>query len=236
LDAQLTEQSPPVWSPVKLIVGLFFTALGLLLTADNLDLFNANHYLRYWPAVLVLIGVVKLFDPALRIPAILLTVVGGWMLAYNLELIRFTLFDLWPLLLIALGAATVIRAVGGIPNVRQAQLGREDSVAIFGSRKIHNTSHDFRGGRIAAMLGGYELDLTDAQIAQSPAYIDTFAFWGGIEIFVPDDWEIVGEVTPIMGGFEIKTRSVSDPKRRLVVRGVAIMAGIEVKSAPGRKS
>jgi len=78
-------------------------------------------------------------------------------------------------------------------------------------------------------MGGVELDLTDATMTQSPAVIEAFAMWGGIEISVPETWEVTGEVVPFMGGFEIKVAPVGAPQRRLIVRGTAIMGGIEVK-------
>ena len=34
-----------------------------------------------------------------------------------------------------------------------------------------------------------------------------FAFWGGIEIKVPEDWTVVTRVMPLMGGVEDKTRA-----------------------------
>jgi predicted membrane protein len=100
--------------------------------------------------------------------------------------------------------------------------------AFFGQKVVAETTSDYRGGSVAAFLGGYELDLTKADITNGPAIIDVFTIWGGIEIYVPDTWEVIGEVTPIMGGFEMKT-SGSDPRKRLIVRGLALMAGIEVK-------
>ena len=77
-------------------------------------------------------------------------------------------------------------------------------------------------------MGGCELDLTEADIVHSPAIIDAFVMWGGIEIYVPDKWEVVGEVVPFMGGFEMKTGAGS-PERRLIVRGGVVMGGIEIK-------
>ncbi len=41
----------------------------------------------------------------------------------------------------------------------------------------------------------------------------------------------MGKVLPIMGAFEDKTRPPSDGgKKRLVVRGVVLMGGVEVKN------
>lgn len=67
----------------KLIIGLFVTLVGLLLTADNLDLFEGDRLLRYWPAVLVVIGLLKLPDPGQRVLGTILTIAGASLLAFN---------------------------------------------------------------------------------------------------------------------------------------------------------
>ncbi len=220
----MEERIPVSQYGVKLIVGLFFTAVGLLLTLDNLRMLPAERYLRYWPVVLIVIGVVKL--P--RIFGAILAAAGALMLAYNLHWIRFTVFDLWPVLLIGFGVATVMRALGYGHRVVENDSSR-DIWVVFGSRNVTNTSRDFSGANIFAFMGGCQLDLTDANIARSPAVIDATAIWGGIEIFVPERWEVVGEVVPFMGGFEIKAAPVGKPERQLIVRGAAVMGGIEVK-------
>jgi hypothetical protein len=55
---------------------------------------------------------------------------------------------------------------------------------------------------------------------------------GGIEIVVPEDWQVVSRGVAFMGGFEDKTRGVPDAKQRLVVKGLAIMGGVETKNKP----
>ena len=60
--------------------------------------------------------------------------------------------------------------------------------------------------------------------------IDVFVMWGGIEIRVPDDWEVVNRGSAFLGGFENKTHPLPNATRRLVVTGTAIMGGVEVKS------
>jgi uncharacterized membrane protein (UPF0136 family) len=220
---------------VKLIAGVFFSALGIVLTAGNLDLIDSDDYVRYWPAVLVVLGLAKLVDGSRVVPVILM-VVGAGLLALNLGWVRISVFDLWPLLLIAFGLAMVGRAVGWVPDVPVHKAVRGEGISIFDDRKVTNNSQDYRGGRITTALGGYQLDLTGARMAQSPAIIEIFAMMGGIEILVPDDWEVVGEAMPIMAGFDIKTTGATDSKQQLIVRGLALWSGIEVKSMPRRPS
>jgi hypothetical protein len=58
-----------------------------------------------------------------------------------------------------------------------------------------------------------------------------FAFWGGIEIRVPEDWSVVTRVTPLLGGVEDQTRaSRAAVSTRVEIRGTAIMGGVEIKN------
>ncbi|HEX9502323.1 MAG TPA: DUF5668 domain-containing protein, partial [Thermoanaerobaculia bacterium] len=96
----------------KLILGVFFAILGVLWTADNLTVLRADTFLRFWPAVVVLIGLTKIADARRRIFGVILTVVGTSLLAYTAGWLRFTIFDFWPLLLIIVGGGIVVRALG----------------------------------------------------------------------------------------------------------------------------
>ncbi|MDB5745779.1 MAG: hypothetical protein JWP72_627, partial [Massilia sp.] len=76
---------------------------------------------------------------------------------------------------------------------------------------------------------GCTLDMRGASI-RGEATINVFAFWGGVTIKCPPDWTIVLQGTPIMGGFDEKTATPPDNSKRLVIRGYAIMGGVEVRN------
>jgi predicted membrane protein len=231
MDTQLLDDAPQSQTSLKLIAGLFLVVLGILLAADNLNLFDADRYLRLWPLVLVAAGMIKVVEPGAAIIGVILLLAGSSLLAVNLGLLRFSIFDFWPLILIVAGVVMVIGAMGITP--RSAVPG---SVAIFSAQKIHETSSDYRGGNLTAMLGGYELDLRDANITTSPAVLQIFAMWGGIEMTVPEDWDVVSEALPIMGGIEVKTTPTSaDPRKQLILRGLVLMGGVEVRTESRRK-
>jgi predicted membrane protein len=214
----------------KLIAGLFFMVLGVLMAADNLDLIDAATVLRYWPVVILLIGLETLMDRGRRLAGAIMTLIGASLLAYNAGWIHFSIFDLWPLLLIVAGIAMVTRSLGVRAAAAPATTSERGTIiSILNTSKVANTSRDFTGARIVVFMGGCVLDLTNASIETSPAVVEVFAMWGGIEIYVPHDWEVVGEVIPVMAGFEVKTSPVAAPQKKLIVRGAALMAGIEVK-------
>jgi hypothetical protein len=51
-----------------------------------------------------------------------------------------------------------------------------------------------------------------------------------VEILAPREWSVVLQGTPVLGGFEDKTAPPRESGPRLIVRGVAIMGGVEIKN------
>jgi predicted membrane protein len=220
-----TQQQPRL--SVKFVVGVFFTLLGILLTLDNLDLADADRFLPYWPLFLIAIGLMKLQDRDNRIPATFAIAAGALLLLFTTDWVRFSIFDLWPVALILAGLAILARAFGFRPAIT---VGSDSTIlAILGVRKEKVTSRNYRGGRIIAFMGGCELDLREADMENEPAELEIVAIWGGVEIKVPEGWEVIGNMLPIMGGADIRTKAAPGG-RKLVVNGVVIMAGVDIKS------
>jgi hypothetical protein len=218
-----------------LVLGFFALAAGTLLILDNLGLIAAWDYLRYWPVVLILVGLAKLAQPhGNRLAGAIFALAGLWLLADELEIAEFDWDYVFPVMLLLVGLHLVGRAVSrGAGRPRRADTSPDlDAFAIMGGVNRSSAAQQFRGGSATAVMGGCELDLRQAAIAEGKeAVIDTFALWGGVEILVPESWTVELKGIPIMGAFEDNTRHpVGGPVQRLVVKGVAIMGGVEVKN------
>ena len=85
-------------------------------------------------------------------------------------------------------------------------------------------------------MGGCDMDLRRAEIEGPEVVITAFAFWGGIKVTVPEgfDVELIG--FSFMGGRSLKMRDVPiiPGSPRIVVRGFAVMGGIDVRSRSSR--
>jgi hypothetical protein len=218
----------------RLVFGLLLMAAGLLFTLDNFGVVRADDWLRFWPLALVAIGVGRL-NSATRggqLGGFVWIAAGGLFLADSLDLVPAG--ALWPLGLVALGAYLITRAVPSLSGKTAVAAGGESQLSAFVcmsgvSRRSRTDS--FRGGDFTAVMGGVEVDLRHATIAESPAVIDTFAFWGGIEIRVPEEWNVESHGLAVMGGFEDNSdHRDSDANQTLVVKGLAIMGGVEIKN------
>jgi predicted membrane protein len=221
----------------QVVFGLMVVILGVLFTLDNLDLIHAGDYLRYWPAGLVAVGLLKIYH-ALRdghgwFGGLAFTGVGLWMLLNGVLYFRVNLRELLPLILVAFGGYMIWRGFGGERRARPSNGHSSFSaLAIMGGVARRSSAQDFKGADLTAVMGGCEIDLRQASITSgTEAVIDIFAFWGGIDIKVPEDWTVVTRAMPLMGGVEDKTRAPQGaPVKRLVIRGIVVMGGVVIKN------
>jgi predicted membrane protein len=232
----------------QVLMGVLVIALGLLFLLDNLDIIDVRNALAFWPLIFIFAGVAKLLDtttPNGYLVGLAGIGIGVTMILHRLGIIYFSWRAAWPLILIAVGGMVVYRAMTGQRTARfgiAVMDGKEtaqettdaasqivDVTAILGGFERRVQTQDFRGGEVTAVMGGCALDMRSASIV-GEAVIHVFAFWGGVTLKVPPDWTVVLQGTPIMGGFEEKTSVPPDGSKRLVVRGYAIMGGVEVRN------
>jgi len=226
-----------VFAP-RFMVGLGIITLGVVFLLGNLDIINVHEYLRFWPAILIFIGIAYLLQcrrGAGLMWGIFLIFVGTGMLLDNLGIFYFNLWHYWPLLLVFAGIMMIIKASThkNYHHFNSSESSDSNSVikamAVMGGFRLTNNSKDFRGGDLTAIMGGLEVDLRDASIADT-AIIDIFTLMGGVEMHVPEDWLVIIDGFPFMGGFENKTRTPKEGAKRLIIKGTAIMGGLEVKN------
>lgn len=95
------------------------------------------------------------------------------------------------------------------------------------------------GNRITAVavMGGIEIDLTEATFTSPELVIHCTAVMGGISIKVPENVTLQGSgVIGIMGGADVRAFEAPDPHAPTVrVVGVAFWGGVEAKAKRGKK-
>jgi predicted membrane protein len=216
------------------ILGLGVLTLGAILLLDNFGIIRGEDFYEFWPVFLILIGVSHLVRPkgSRRVFAGLVWIaIGGIVLLSNLGYIAFEIWDLWPVVLLIIGGSLVLKPF----RRRQISVGENANVfeatAILGGASRRITASNFQGGDVTAVMGGCEIDLRDCGSEGGPAEINTFAFWGGVEIRVPPDWEVQVKGTAVLGAYEDKTRTAEGEGRKvLTVTGMAIMGGVEINN------
>lgn len=237
----------------QVVFGFAIVFFGLMLTAQNLGIAtNITRVIRFWPMVFTAAGLAIVLDRdttgSRRLFGMALVIGGVWQTANTAFHLNWYVDDWWPLILIGFGVLLIMRSVNrssvidttstaGLSNdggsAGPAPDVREDSIeafAIMSGVKRHITSAGFRRASLTAIMGGVELDLRQCAAVGGESVIDVFAVWGGIQIRVPPDWQVVPSVTPIMGGVDDRSVHTQPSRHRLVLKGMVLMGGVEVKS------
>ena len=225
----------------RLIIGVAIVLVGALSLLANLGFHVDIHLWDYWPVILILIGLSMIFKgPEYRssFSGSIFLVVGILFLLNNFEIIHFGMGIFWSIIIILVGIAILKHGLAGSGG-SAPDTDYIDLTAILGGGEHNYTSKQLKGGKVCALMGGAKLDLREADIVDESIVIDIFAMMGGVEILVPVNWQVSVHGVPILGGMDNKTSSRSREDRpelsgtspkRLVIKGTAIMGGIEVKN------
>jgi predicted membrane protein len=233
----------------RFLIGFIFVVVGAYLLLVNLDLlpFTLPDYILSWKTLLIAIGLLIVATRENKGGGITLIAVGGIFLVTDIlnitfgELIR-EVWLFWPAVFIIIGLALILRRSrekktededGFRPN-ESADDYTEITAIVGGNNKIIY-SRSFRGARLTAIMGGVDINLINARLAPGRHEIDVFALFGGSTIIIPNDWNVRLDVTPIVGGFEDKRSFpqsyVANADTELIIRGVVIFGGGEIKSS-----
>lgn len=225
----------------RLLVGLWIIALGLVFLAGNLGWIDTRHAFRLiWPMVFVLVGssmVIRPVNKRMNGVGWVFIFIGSWIFVDKIGWIDLNFWQVaFPLALLALGGTLVWRAFAARSGAESIPVVDEHSeyirsFAVMSGAELRPVSRPFRGADLSAVMAGIKIDLADARMEGDVATIEVFAFWGGMEIYVPPDWTVTSKVATLMGGFVDKRRPTSTvPTKTLIITGFIVMSGIEVKN------
>ena len=221
-------------------------ALGVLLLLHQNGIVQWQDVWRLWPMLLVIAGFARLgqYAPHSKLTGGLMIAAGAVLELSEFHVIPYSIRELWPLGIIVLGLLLLWQNLQPKPPevVEEPEVERErrfsfgvsmpHNFAIFGGGERHISTADFKHAELTAIFGGYKLDLRKATIKDTSAVIDATAIFGGIEIVVPDTWNVVVRGVGIFGGYgdESHHPSASGQPPELIVQGVAMFGGVAIKN------
>ena len=239
-------------SEKRLYFGIILIVLGVILILERLNLIPESmaDLLISWQMLLVGIGILSLIGGN-RTAGTILIIIGGTFMIPELITVPHEIRQIYfPLILVAIGVSILFRQrdhhkfrIGTVPEENIADRKSADSYnsfntfddfVIFGGREIFVNSQALAGGKATSIFGGIEFDLRKANLQPGGAIIDCVSVFGGCGFKIPMDWNVRNEVTTIFGAFTDKrgdtySEKYYDPSKTIVIKGVSIFGGIEVK-------
>jgi predicted membrane protein len=238
--------------------GLILVSLGGGLLAREFGFLPKDvRFTDFWPLLVVLLGISSLLRARGFVSAffsLAFAVTGGVLLAGNLGFLTVPTAKLWPALLVLLGLALLLhrghrprphgpRPPGSEGGAGAALASRGDGEAqvsderlvkqlTFSGAQLRIESQAWKGGELGVTAGGVELDLRQACLHPDGAVLDLRVVMGGVDLRVPDTWQVHCDVTPFFGGADDTTRSTQGATTapRLRVTGTVTLGGVTVRN------
>lgn len=218
-------------SITQTLLGLVIVGLGVGFLLDATNIYDFSSLLaNWWPLLIIAVGVISLFNsPGIFIWPLVVTAVGVLLLLNQLGILEFNVWSLiWPSILIIFGLSFIFDRFKPTPKADTKD--QVDLFTAFSGIETKNVSDDFKGGKLSAIFGGISLDLREAEIKED-IVIDAFAAFGGIDLRVPEGWNVHVSGLPILGGWDNKTKKPTAKNAPTVtVRGTCFCGGVDIKN------
>ena len=227
----------------RVLLGGILIFLGgiFLLNTMNVLHFRIAHVIFSWPFIMLVIGLFVLVNTEKKFLGGILSGIGALFLIPRVfPEVDYDGGIIIPIFLIILGAYIILKKrkhdkpsqdAFGTSTLNKDKI---DDVSIFGGGTKIISSNNFQGGNVTAIFGGSEINLINCQLAEGDNVLDVLCIFGGTTIILPKEWNVVINVTSILGGFSNKAirnpSIVIDQSKTLHIKGLAMFGGGEVKT------
>jgi predicted membrane protein len=230
------KSGPSFWLSLGLIL------IGIYLLLENFGILYLGNLWNYWPLILVAVGLIKLIGSNFKdiYSPVIMIVVGFVFFLLTMNYLYWDqVWQFWPLILIVIGGKIIWNHYlrENRPGYRESMSSEDriDSVSIFSGREARLNSERFEGGNITSVFGGAEIDFNGSRLAPGKSILDVFIMFGGAELYVPRNWNVVMKGMPIFGGFEDARKNLPTEEFSsedvLIIKGLILFGGLTVKDS-----
>lgn len=229
----------------RIFSGILIALAGLVLLLKQLGVYFPE-WLFTWEAFIILVGIyIGVKHNFKRISWLVLVLIGGILLVDDIYPETQLENYLWPSAIIVIGI--VMMTTAGRRKERWKQWREHcktfsshentsenmlETVSIMAGVKKNVITKDFKGGEVTCVLGGAEINLSQADI-NGKVILEITQVFGGTLLIIPSNWDVQSENIAVLGGIEDKRTQIEsaiDPTKILVLKGITIFGGIDIKN------
>lgn len=211
-----------------IIFGALLVAAGVILALKEFGVMqiDSSVFEGWWSLFIIVPAIDGLIRNKDKIGSLLVLAIGVYLLLAARGIIEYGMFWqlLLPVIVVLCGAKIIIKSVRGEKKDRAEPA--EDHAAVIDKKDGEKSKIT----RVGAVFGGSKCNLTDADFSKTNE-IELLCVFGGAEIIVPEDVEIVVNSFCLFGGVSDKRSIKSDTEKRarLIINGFCLFGGADIK-------
>lgn len=216
----------------NIVIGIVLIIVGLIVGLNSFGVTKIDIFFKGWWTLFIIVPcIVDLFKDEDKTGNLIGLAIGIVLLIGSRDLISFeTLWKLFlPSILVIIGLSFIVKNSNFAKKIKKVKNKKEKNniVATFSSSNSIFSKKEFDGCYVDAIFGGVKIDLRES-IIKSDVIINATSIFGGIDILVDDDVNVVVNSTSIFGGVENKTKS-NDVKYTIYVNATCLFGGVSIK-------
>lgn len=222
----------------QIIWGITLVAVSVVLSLKYLNIVKFDLFFDGWWTLFIIVpSIIGLITEKDKSGSLIGLCVAVLLLLASQDVITFDM--VWklsiPIFILIIGANMLFTACRNNDSEKiwkdMVQNGKtiKSVNAIFSSNNVNLSAEKVEGISCKAIFGGIAMDLTNAEFDED-CVINATAVFGGIDIIVPDNVNVVIHSKPFFSGIDSdKHRNSSENTIILHVNATCVFGGIEVK-------
>ena len=221
----------------NILWGVAFIAIGCIFGINALGIADIDIFFDGWWTLFIIIPCfVGLFREQDRVGNLIGLLIGVALLLWRQSILSLTL--LWkllvPVVLIIIGFSLLFKKkidrkiAKELKNLNTVNSTSTEYFAIFSGQKANYANEVFQGASATALFGGADIDLRQA-FFEKDQVIQCTAIFGGVDIYVPDNINVMVKSTSIFGGVGNKKKPhYDDTAVTLYVHATCLFGGVDI--------
>lgn len=217
--------------------GIVLIAVGVLFALKALNVIDVDVFFDGWWTLFIIVPcAVGLLTEREKTGNCIGVLIGVFLLLCCQGILSFSM--LWkllvPIVIVIIGLKMVFTGILGnkaneiLSKIKQEGGETKVGCATFSGCNLNYDGEVFEGAELTAAFGGVECDLRNAIIEKDCA-IRASAFFGGVDILVPETVNVKVSSNSIFGGVSNNKTSVRKDAPTVYVSGTCMFGGIEIK-------
>ena len=218
-----------IWGILLVIIGVIFGLNAVGLTTINV------FFEGWWTLFLIVPAVIGLIKEQDKTGSLIMFTIGVVLLLAVRDIIDFEIVWklLFPCVLVIWGGSLVFKGFTGKDikdKIKEINVNKEDILhvdAIFSGEK-RQIEESFSGAEINAIFGSLDLSLTKVNL-KNDVVISASSIFGGINLYLPENVNVVINSTNIFGGVENKYVKKASAKITVYISATCLFGGVSIK-------
>lgn len=220
----------------KTIWGIILVIAAVVLALNSLEIIDFDIFFDGWWTLFIIVPCfVGIFQKGDRLGSLIGLALGVCLLLSAQNIMEFEIF--WKLLIPILIAYAGLKMIFSsfkrnkteriIKKIKTSGKNTQNGVAVFCGSELNFDNVVFEGVNLCAVFGGIDCDLRNAIIGKD-VVINVSCAFGGVDILIPDNVNVVNNIPCVFGGVDEAKRSQS-AEHTIYIDGFCAFGGIDVK-------